>query len=48
MFMTQMPKGSKTHYAIFPENYFVVDDVFLFKKRLSIAQRAVGYSLLTK
>ena len=33
MFMTQISKGNKTHHAIFPENYLVVDDIFLLKKK---------------
>ena len=32
MFMTQISKGNKTNYAIFPENYLIVDDIFLSKK----------------
>ena len=48
MFMTQISKGNKTNYAIFPENYLIVDDIFLSKKNLSTAQRAVGWVLINK
>ena len=30
MSMAQISKGNKTHYAIFPESCFVVDDIFFF------------------
>ena len=32
MFMMQISKGNKTNYAIFSENYLIVDDIFLSKK----------------
>ena len=37
-----------THYAIFSENHFVVDDIFFYKKKLSTAQRAVGWVTINK
>ena len=47
--MTQISEGNKTHYAIFPENYLVVDDIFLFKKKkLSTAQSALGRVLINE
>ena len=48
MFVAQISKGKKNHYAIFPENCSVIDDIFLLKKTLSTAQCAVSGSLLTK
>ena len=40
--VTQIPKGIKAHYAIFQENYFVVDDIL----KKSTAQRAVGWVII--
>ena len=49
MFMTQISKDSETHYATFPATYLVVDDIFLYgKKKLSTAQRAVGWVLINE
>ena len=44
--MTQISEGNKTHYAIFPENYLVVDDTFYTK--LSTARRAVGWTFINE
>ena len=47
--MAQIPTGNETRYAIFPENYFVVVDIFsLKKKKLSTAQRAVGWVIINE
>ena len=47
--MTQIPKDNKIHYAIFPDKYFVADDIFLLKKKqLSTAQRAGGWVIINE
>ena len=47
MSMTKISKGDKTHYASFSENYFVVDDIFLFKKVIT-AQRTEGWAIINE
>ena len=42
MFMIQISEGNQTHYAIFPESYLVVDNIFLYKTEHCAACRRVG------
>ena len=48
IFITQISKGNKIHYATFPENYLAVDDTFLLKNKLSTVQRAVEWVLINE
>ena len=47
MFMTQISKHNETHDAIFPENYFVVDDIFLQKKE-HCAACSIGWVIINE
>ena len=48
MFITQIFKGNETHCAIFSEKYFVVSNNFYLKKKLSTAQRLLGWVVINQ